>query len=308
MASYHTSFKYKNITSTEKGLVIAAFNAQNGASDAFLGMDNIYSENNTGIRYDYGAKYNSVATIEITMINFDGSDFTVNQFRDVARWLSGAQKSSWLDLYEGEKLAYSFLCKCIDIQHYKMDARTIGVTAVFEAVSPWAYSAIQTTTKEIDNSASAESGDPIEIENLSDENYSHVYPNVIFTCTKNGALTIYNHTTGDTTVIQNITAGETVTLNSNQILYSSNTTRVFGDDFNFVWPKFVYGHNTLSAAGHGILTITYRYPVKIGDCVIDIDTNANCGMCQEASQDLATDIDVAEMFSDVFYTVFEGVI
>lgn len=308
MASYHTSFKYQNMTSTEKGLVIAAFDAQNGASDSFLGMDNIYSESNTGVRYDYGAKYNNVAAIEITMINFDGSDFTVNQFRDVARWLSGAQKSSWLDLYEGETIAYSFLCKCVNIQQYKMDARTIGVIATFESVSPWAYSAMQSITKEVDYSASAEAGDPIEIENLSDENYSYVYPNITFTSTSNSSLTIYNHSTQESTIVKNIAIGETVTLNSNQIICSSNTLRVFGDDFNFVWPKLIHGHNTLSASGHGTLTIAYRYPIKIGDCVIDLDTNMNCGMCQEASQDLATDIDVAKTFSNVFYTVFEGVI
>lgn len=296
------------MTSTERGLVIAAFDAQNGESDSFLGMDNIYSESNNGVRYDYGAKYNTVATITITMINFDGSDFTVNQFRDVARWLSGAQKSSWLDLYEGESIAYSFLCKCIDIKQYKMDARTLGVIVTFESVSPWAYSPMQSIEKEINNSASAESGDPIEIENLSDENYSYVYPNITFTSVSNGCLVIYNHSNGESTIINNVESGETVTLNSNQIIYSSNTLRVFGDDFNFVWPKLIHGHNTLSVSGHGALTITYRYPVKVGDCVINLDANMNCSMCQEASQPLATDIDVAEMFSDVFYTVFEGVI
>ena len=308
MASYHTSFKYKNMTSTERGLIIASFDAQNGEYDSFLGMDSVYSKSNTGVRYDYGAKYNNVATINITMINFDGSDFSVNQFRDVTRWLSGAQKSSWLDLYEGESIAYSFLCKCIDIKQYKMDARTIGVIATFESISPWAYSAAMTITKEINNSAAPEVGDPIEIENLSDENYAYVYPNVTFESASGGSLTIYNHTTNEYTIVQNIQNGELITINNNQMIYSSNNLRIFGDDFNFVWPKFVHGHNTLSASGVGTLTIAYRYPIKIGDCVINLDTNIDGAMCQEASQDLATDIDVTEMFTDVFYTVFEGVI
>jgi hypothetical protein len=292
------------MTSTEKGLVIASFDAQNGEYDSFLGMDNIYAKSNNGIRYDYGAKYNNVATINITMINFDGSDFTVNQFRDVARWLSGAQKSSWLDLYDGETIAYSFLCKCVNMQQYKIDARTIGVIVTFESVSPWAYSATQSITVTVDNRASAEEGTPIKIENLSDESYSYVYPNITFSSTSNGAFVLYNHLIKEYTIVNNIKAGEIITLNSNQIIYSSNSSRVFGDDFNFVWPKLIYGNNTLSASGQGTLTISYRYPVKIGDCVINVGENINCGMCQDASQEIATDVDVTKMFNNVFYTVF----
>ena len=123
MSSYHSYFTYQNFSSLEKGLIISAFDADSGETSAFLGMDSMYSENpSTGVRYDYGAKYKEVATIKITLITFDGSDFTEDRFRDTVRWLSGAPKSSWLDLYKNNILSYSFLCKCVDIQHYKMDA------------------------------------------------------------------------------------------------------------------------------------------------------------------------------------------
>ena len=387
MASYHTSFTYKGISSAEKCLVIAAFDPQVGETSAFLNMEPMYEENiATGVRYDYGAKYNEVATINVTLVTFDGSDFTVDKFRDVARWLSGAKKASWLDLYENDKVAYSFLCKCTDVKQYKMDSRTIGVTATFTSNSPWAYSALQTETHEIDNTASEKSGTPIKIANMSDEGYAYTYPNITFKdshsviatfgvladgtlyksnnsppvnepiewvevddtlipesnyrykADKNGgsievfstkdfpitldfgavvrvkcstgvghSLSIYNHATNETTVVKNICLNEIITMTSNQVIYSSKTSRIFGDDFNFVWPKLMSGTNTISVSGKGTMTITYRYPIKVGDCVINLDANMSCGMCQEASQELASDIDVHDMFTNMYYTVFGGI-
>lgn len=309
MSSYHTSFKYKGSSSEEKGLVIAAFDADVGETSAFLDMESEYADNvSTGVRHDYGAKYIEVAKIRITLLNFNGTDFSVNKFRDVVRWLSGAKTSSWLDLYENETLAYSFLCKCISVQHYKMDSRTLGVIATFESVSPWAYSEIKTITRNVDNVTILEHGEPIDVLNLSDENYAYVYPNITFTGSADNKFELYNTTTGEITTINNVLKDETVTMNNNQIIYSSDLTRVFNsNDFNFVWPKLVHGTNELKAWGQGVLTITYRYPIKIGDCVIDINANMSNAMCQEASMDIATDIDVANMFSDVYNTVFGGV-
>ena len=369
MSSYHSYFTYQSFSSIEKGLVICAFEPDSGNTSAFLGMDSVYAENpRTGVRYDYGAKYNEVAKFTITLITFDGSDFTVDRFRDVARWLSGVPKSSWLDLYEDDTLAYSFLCKCVDIQHYKMDARTIGITATFESVSPWAYSPLQTIITQVVNASSAEYGTPIVIDNKSDEMYSYLYPNIEFSNSlsykfvgdgqtdkfilehplssltlvtindkeiknysyKEGvisfdtppasdsiinvfgnfgetSLSLCNKTTNETTVVSNITEDEIVTLNSNQMIFSSKESRIFGDNFNFIWPKLAPGINILCAAGHGTLKITYRYPIKIGDCVIDIDTNTNQPMCGIANQKIATSEEVGEVFTNVYNTVFGGI-
>lgn len=369
MSSYHSYFTYQGLSSVEKGLVICAFEPDTGNTSAFLGMESVFTVNpRTGVRYDYGARYNEVASIKITLITFDGSDFTVDRFRDVTRWLSGAPKSSWLDLYEDNTLAYSFLCKCVDIQHYKMDARTIGITVTFESVSPWAYSPLQTITKQVVNMTSLEDADPIVVDSLSDEKYSYLYPNVEFinslTYTfvgdnktdefvlghaipyltsvtiddkevenysyKDGVITfdeppmrnslicvrgnfgqtslsIYNKMTGETTTVSNIATDEVITMRNNQVIYSSKESRIFGEDFNFVWQRLVFGANIFCATGQGTLTIAYRYPIKIGDCVINTDVNINGDMCQQASQDLATDQEVTAMFTDVYNTVFGGI-
>lgn len=265
MSSYHNKFIYKGVSNQDKHLIVVSFSPDTAETDSFLSMESIYTDKYDGsVRYDYGARYNSVSTINITLINEDKSDITVEQFRSIAKWLTGARLASWLDLYnDNDEIAYSFLCKCVDLQHYKMDSRTIGVIATFESVSPWAYSPIQTIVQNINGETE------IILQNNSDDLYSYLYPDITFVNTSGDTLTILNTTTQETVQVVNLTSNEQIMLKSNQIITSSISHRIFGNDFNFTWLRLIAGQNTLSVNGQGTITISYRYPIKIGDCVID---------------------------------------
>jgi len=68
MSSYYPSFSYLGINSRDKGLVVSHFDADQGESDTFLGMEPVYTESADGSRrLDYGAKYNNVAVFRITV-------------------------------------------------------------------------------------------------------------------------------------------------------------------------------------------------------------------------------------------------
>ena len=100
MSYYYNSFTYKNINSLkDKGLIIVAFEPDNGFVDSFLSMDSIQEDtfDNTS-KFDYGAKYNTSATINITMIKCNGENLTLSEFRSIAKWLTGARLNSWLDV------------------------------------------------------------------------------------------------------------------------------------------------------------------------------------------------------------------
>ena len=210
MSSYHTSFTYRDKNSFDEGYIIVAFEPDNGFKDTFLSMDNISDEYYDGTkRFDYGSKYNTSSEVQITIIKKDGTDMSVKDFRECAKWLTGARINSWLDMCVGEinqqyagngvtqqfKLLdnngsplfglvivnidnqrtqnftydyktgvllldsipsvgstidvtitppiYSFLGKFLNMEHYKLDARTIGCRLTFSSVSPWAYSVPQ---------------------------------------------------------------------------------------------------------------------------------------------------------------------
>ena len=332
MSSYHTSFSYNDKNSLKDyNLMVIAFEPDNGFTESFLSMDNISDDYYDGTkRFDYGAKYNTSAEIQITAIKKDRSDMTLKEFRTYAKWLTGAKVNSWLDMYMGNTVAYSFLGKFINLEQYKLDGRIIGFRVTFSSVSPWAYSEPQNfwcsitqvlfidndgiLQKESDelmfidedgilyNSITArveknfcinddgtiyvekEETDTVKatIDNESDDLYSYIYLDIEFENQGCSYLTIYNQTLNEITKINNVQTSDIIYLNSKQFITAytrnqltgelENQNKIFGDDFNFVWPRLSPGINkfVIDGNGSGVIKFTYRYPMKIGDCAMDI--------------------------------------
>ena len=278
----------------------------------------------------YGSKYDSVAQIKITLIKPDGSNFSIDENRDILRWLSGVQSDSALDLYVGDKLQYTFICKPINIQQYKMDARVIGLIVTFESISPYAYTPVQTVSRPIIGT------ETFQVQCETDDLYSSVYIKAIYENNSSSSLTIENNTTGEigdkATKVTNIRSNETVTIDSNIIITSQSwvqvtsvdsttsgiyyiqdksnlgeyievllpadyqedvnyyqlrdNNRIFGNDFNFIFPRLVAGTNDLTVTANGKITFEYRCPLKIGDCAIDVassGTGIGCGTGSSSS-------------------------
>lgn len=265
MSVYCSSFNYLGLNSLiDHNLMVAHFEPDNGEMDAFLGMDPIYTESFDGTRrIDYGARFNSVATIKITMMKRDHSDFSESDVRKYLKWLTGARANSYLDLVVGDEIRYSFLGRVTGMYQQKMDARTIGLSIEFSSVSPWAYSAVQ--TMEVPFVASTE----FSINNPSDDLYTYVYLKTIFENRAGTSLELKNITTGESTEIYNLANYETVTLDNNMMISSDNSARIFGNDFNYVWPRLKPGVNEFRVSGNGTLKFEYIYAIKVGDCAIE---------------------------------------
>ena len=413
MASYHTSFSYKDKNSFYEGYVIVAFEPDSGFKDTFLSMENISDDyyDNTK-RFDYGAKYSSQADVSITIIKKDGTDMSVKDFRECAKWLTGARTNSLLDMSVGESRKeyigdgntrqfqlidengrpffgfilvridnirtlefeydtqtgvltldnvpdnganiniimvspiYSFLGKFTNLEQYKVDARTVGVRLTFSSLSPWAYSQPQTFNCDIGQALFIDANDILTknisdvavvneeenivpfgidsdgvltmnhldtgsyfdiveedkdnnlvvigidtsykttVNNASDDLYTYINLDINFENKTCNHLSIYNKTLNEETIVDNMRNNEKVSISANQFITSDVPKKIFGDDFNFVWPRLQPGENNLviSGAGMGTAYFTYRYPMKIGDCTMDIDVNGNsiiCDSCQD---------------------------
>lgn len=390
MSSYHTSFNYKDKNSFDEGYIIVAFEPDNGFKDTYLAMENISDAYYDGSkRFDYSAKYTSQSEVKISLIKKDGTDMSVKDFRDCAKWLTGAKTNTWLDMCVGDTIIYSFLGKFLNLEQYKLDARTIGVRLTFSSLSPWAYSIPQTfncdlgqelfvdpsgiLTKDMLETVEDEPPFLISIDemlylknkfdtdgvfdiselgvadcdisrqlsvdwdgiliknksdvvtstvrfgidingvlfynymdensyfdiidetilgidtsyktiidNKSDDLYTYINLDIDFENKTCNNLSIYNKTLDEDTHVYNMVANEKVSISANQFIISDNSKhKVFGQDFNFVWPRLQPGENELiiSGAGTGTAYFTYRYPMKIGDCAIDIDVNGNSIIC-----------------------------
>lgn len=353
MASYHSSFTYLNKNSADEGFLLLSFEPDNGFKDSFLGMDQVYEDYYDGTKkFLYGTKYNTSATISITLVKADGSDFTMADNRRVFKWLTGARTASWLDFYPGAhkdvnnedvEPQYSFLgTMSSNPQQYKLDGRVIGISIEFASISPWAYSPPQSVTLGIKQSLTldsngillySESGITLGISddgtllssidsdssfgvtddgvivisenantrsftNNSDDLYTYIYFDIDYTNdpASAGSLTIENKSLGEICEINNIDPGERIVISGKQFIVSYTqdqtsgewvqTSRIFGDDFNFVWPRIQPGDNELIVGGSGTaeVTLTYRYPMKVGDCAMDISVyggDIGCGDCGE---------------------------
>ena len=268
MSSYHSSFKYLDKKSdTDLGWIIAHFDPDNGETDSYLSQEQVYSDSYNGTKRTlYGTKYTSVANVKITVVKQDGSDFTLTECRNAYKWLTGNPEASWMDLYIGDEVKYRLLCTIQDVKPQKMDARTVGLNIYCESLSPWAYSPIQETTHSILND-----GNNITIDCPSDDLYTYVYAKTTYINGSADAIVIQNNTTGDATEISKLSANEIVTLDGNMLITSDKPSKVFGNSFNFVWPRFKSGPNELVVTGDGTISFEYYYPIKMGDCAQNIN-------------------------------------
>lgn len=332
MSSYHTSFSYNGEDSwKDRNLIVVSFEPDEGFMDSFLSMDNVSDDYFDGTKkFNYGSKYNTSAEIQITVIKKDGSDMKLKEFRSCAKWLTGARTDSWLDMYAGDELVYSFLGKFTNMEQYKLDARTVGFKLTFSSISPWAYSAPQifdcSIGQALDINADGvlikldDSEPPFEvtedgvlllnstlggdfnmfglgiagidtsyttkIDNQTDDLYTYIYLDIDYENEVGDVFSVKNQTLDEETLVTEITDGEHILISAKQFIISDIPNKIFGDSFNFIWPRLAPGINQLniSGSGKGRAQFTYRYPMKVGDCTMDISTygsGINCGNCDE---------------------------
>lgn len=324
MSSYHSSFTYlKQNSSDDFKLLITHFDADSGETDSGLTQEQVYTSSYNGAkRILYGTRWSSVPTVKITVIKQNRSDFTVAECRAIYKWLTGNPIASWLDLYAGDDLKYSFLGTVQDVKPEKLDARTIGMNIYFESLHPWAFSPEQTSSTsfgqaldvdegvlykmgqnlDVNNAGVLSNGTnatfdisedgviyidnsvEMSIENDSDDLYSCIPLYTKFVNINSTEFSITNETLYDMTdgadgftEINNLIAGETIELTAEKMIMSDAPNRIFGDSFNFIWPKLISGVNKIvvSGSGKGEVYFTYRNIIKIGDCAIDVFTSDN---------------------------------
>jgi hypothetical protein len=234
--------------------------------------------------------------------------------------------ASWLDLYQGDNIKYSFLGTVTSVQQYKLDGRVVGIQLEFSSITPWAFSAPQVfdcligqlvdivddgvvikldeetesfnidddgvlsfggsdVTKEFkvtdDGLAYIDNQYRTHIDNASDDLYTYIYLDIDYQNENGTYVSIKNATLQEESLIKNISANESISISAKQFIVSDIPNKLFGDDFNFVWPRLQPGDNDfiIDGDGRGSAQFTYRYPMKVGDCAMDIDVYGGDAIC-----------------------------
>lgn len=267
MSIYHQLIRFKDKTNYDYELVVATFSPDSGENETYLNMEPVFTDSFDGSRRtDYGAKFKSVAKPKVTFVEVDGSHIYYNKVQRVLRWLTGSRDVSFMDVCNKDgDVMFSYMGRFTDVKLQKLDAKIIGIVATFTATTPWAYSGV----KEINMSLS-EKDTTFAIDNETDDLYSYIYPNVTYKNASNGAeLVLTNTTIDNTTHFLNLQQDEVITMNDSFVAYSDNTYRVFSDDFNFKFPTLIPGTNEFKANGNGELVMKFRYPMKVGDGLLN---------------------------------------
>lgn len=160
------------------------------------------------------------------------------------------------------------------------EALSISTDGVLKNGSSALFSMTDDGVVYVDNSVS------LLIHNDTDDLSDYIYLDTKFINTNSDHVVIKNKTLYDEsdgedglTEITNMHKNEIITLSSGQFITSSSG-RIFGNNFNFTWPKLLPGDNdfVISGTGEGVIQFMYRSPMKIGDCAIDIETHGG-GLC-----------------------------
>lgn len=84
-----------------------------------------------------------------------------------------------------------------------------------------------------------------------------------------GSLIEINSKIRNRASFSNLQQEEVITIDNNFVVYSDNDKRIFDDDFNFVFPRLIPGTNRFFADGVGLLTLEFRYPMKVADGLLN---------------------------------------
>lgn len=365
--------KYRGVESTELNILdlimCVAFDSDNGETSTYLNREAVVSETYNG-RYKrvHSYKYSESFSPKFTFMKKDFGNFTIEEVRQVIKWLTSTDTTALLDVYydDSEVVSWSAIGGWTEINTYKFaNNRTVGITAVFEAVTPYALSDLYTVTKTItsatdnkitinidtddnqpvcpritikekdivvpiatgttfnvysdmvpntvyynginyfwksDESALVSGAtepdygwpkvtrntvysdtDEIKEETIyyytSDQKYRWIDPYTFKSSTSNPKLAttsvriINKHydflgrlsTTATMTVKNNGSTEDIVVDGANKLIASTNTRRIFGDDFDWSWIPLYDGKNELIIEGNCEVEISYREVRKVGE-------------------------------------------
>jgi hypothetical protein len=154
-----------------------SFDSDSGETSSFLNREAVIADSYDG-RYKHISryKYNETFSPKFTFLKKDFSDFSQQEVRQVLKWLTFTDTTAMLDVYydhaDDSDISWSAIGGWTEINTYKLgNNRIVGITATFEAITPYAMSKLY--TQEITSFGN----NKIEI-NIDTDDNKLVYPRI----------------------------------------------------------------------------------------------------------------------------------
>lgn len=173
-----------------------SFDGDNGEVETHLSREAQISESYNGAHNRiHGYKWSDLFTFQVTFVKNDYSDFSSEENRKMLKWLTSTQNASFVDIYmdDSEVIEWSSLGNWVNVSQYKNgNGQIIGYVAEWEAAHPFAFSPLQTITKDV----SSPIDNKITIDLETDDPQSAVYPRITIQQSDDTIVAI-NHTMAD---------------------------------------------------------------------------------------------------------------
>ena len=251
-----------------------AFDSDNSEVSTFLTREAVASESYDGRNRRINSfKYTENFAPKFTFLKKGFGDFSQDEVRVLLKYLTSKDTTGLLEAYDDDSnvISWASIGNFSEIQLYKIaNKRTVGVTAVWDSISPFALSELYTVTKTVSNTTD----NKITI-NIDTDDNKPVYPCV--TIKQRGTASDVKFTNVHTDLlnqtkvipsveIKNNGSTETIVLDgANRIIYSSSVNRVFDTDFNLNWLPLLDGKNEIAVEGNCTVTLEWREVRKIGE-------------------------------------------
>lgn len=197
--------KFANYSSLDFDLITElAFDSDNGTTGAFLGREAVASETYRGAQKKvHNYRWNEALSPTFTFLKEGFGDFSLDEQRKILKWLTSKDTPSYLTIYHDDSsvISYEILGNWISIDTYKLgNGRVVGFVAQFESVSPWAYSPLNTITKDVSNPAN----NTITFNIKTDDLQSAVYPRITITQKNSKIVQVGSELTDDNVLLEDV--------------------------------------------------------------------------------------------------------
>lgn len=194
-----------------------------------------------------------------------GSDtedyFGENELRNFNRLLTGKPGYSWLKLVNNEIMETDFYyrARVSAVEYERLGYHVVGYDVTFELDGGMAYSEEQNIV------INARANTKFYVYCNSDDLHDYTRPVIKITAGSAGNLTLTNNSDSWNMIMNNMRAGEILTVDSkNELLSSSRTRTYILNDFNMHWPRLLPGKNEYVCSMNANITFTCRAARKVG--------------------------------------------
>ena len=266
-------FEYADRRLSDFGCIMCHINTNAGINDVEIGCDitfNTVKNNNSSIQSITSSSYDSVYTTEFEIMkstcnNSEDIYFTSLEVRALIKWLNRREYAKFRPINDISDESDVYYYGSFNIKQVQIGDKILGLHLTFTANAPYGFSEPNHLRYMI-----LKNDDTFEIDAESDE-LGIIYPTVSIRNFYDNDVKITNITTGTSLFIRNCKADETIILNGEYKLISTDNEAhksTLPNDFNYEYLDFlideIYSPNIYEVSVPCEISINYSPIRKVG--------------------------------------------